>query len=56
MRYNGKGNPAAVLASCLTLGFLPQILLIMFLVWLPVWAYILSGCLLLFVFLWRAFK
>ena len=45
MRYNGRGNPLAVLLACLTLGFLPQILIILFLLWLPVWVYILVGCL-----------
>lgn len=44
MRYHGKGSPSSVLASCLTLGFLPQILFILFLIWLPWWVYVLVGC------------
>ena len=43
MRYNGKGNPLAVLVSCVTLGFLPQILFVLFLLCLPLWVYILVG-------------
>lgn len=43
MRYNGKGNPLAVLISCLTLGYLPQILILLFLLWLPWYIYVTAG-------------
>lgn len=44
MRYNGRGNPLAVLVSCLTLGWLPLILFVLFLVWLPLWVYGVVAC------------
>ena len=56
MRYNGKGNPLAVLVSCVTLGFLPQILFVLFLLCLPLWVYILVGCLGLMWWIFTAFS
>lgn len=45
MRYRGKGNPLAVFVACMTLGWLPAILLIMGIVWIvqaiPIWVWIL---------------
>ena len=55
MRYKGQGNPLAVLLSCLTLGFLPTILLILGVIWIvtiiPVYIWILVAFLGLMLFI-----
>ena len=60
MKYHGKGNPLAVLLSCLTLGFLPQILLILGIIWLvnavPVYIWILMGVVAAIAFISKMFK
>ena len=59
MRYNGKGNPASVLVACLTLGFLPQILLLLGIVWIvtsiPIWLWVVMGVLAFMLFVYMAF-
>ena len=59
MRYNGKGNPLAVLVSCVTLGFLPQILLLLGIIWLvtsiPIWLWVVMGILAFMIFVYVAF-
>ena len=44
MRYNGRGNPLAVLLACLTIGWLPTIALVLFLLWIPLWIYGVVAC------------
>lgn len=60
MRYNGKGNPLAVLISCLTLGWLPAILLILGIIWIvqaiPIWLWILMGVVVATAFISKMFK
>lgn len=55
MRYKGQGNPLAVLVSCLTLGFLPTILLILGIIWvvqaIPIYIWILAAFLGLMLFI-----
>lgn len=59
MRYNGKGNPASVLVACLTLGFLPQILLLLGIVWIitsiPIWLWVVMGVLAFMLFVYMVF-
>lgn len=59
MRYNGKGSPASVLVACLTLGFLPQILLLLGIIWLvtsiPIWLWVVMGVLVFMIFVYVAF-
>lgn len=59
MRYNGKGNPASVLVACLTLGFLPQILLLLGIIWIitsiPIWLWVVMGVLAFMLFVYMAF-
>ena len=56
---NGKGNPASVLVACLTLGFLPQILLLLGIIWLvtsiPIWLWVIMGILAFMIFVYVAF-
>ncbi len=60
MRYKGQGNPLAVLVSCLTLGFLPTILLILGIIWIvqaiPVYIWILLAVVWFMMFIVKAFK
>lgn len=67
MRYHGKGNPLAVLISCLTLGFLPTILLILGVIWIvqaivsfmetiPVYIWTLMGVVAAIAFISKMFK
>lgn len=67
MRYHGKGNPLAVLISCLTLGWLPVILLILGIIWIvqaivsfmetiPLWLWILMGVVAAIAFISKMFK
>ena len=60
MRYNGRGNPLAVLVSCLTLGFLPTILLILGIIWIvqaiPIYIWILMGVVAAIAFISKMFK
>ena len=60
MRYHGKGNPLAVLISCLTLGWLPAILLILGIIWIvqaiPVYIWILMGVVAAIAFISKMFK
>lgn len=60
MRYNGRGNPLAVLLSCLTLGFLPTILLILGIIWvvqaIPIYIWILTGVVAAIAFISKMFK
>lgn len=59
MRYNGRGNPASVLVACLTLGFLPQILLLLGIIWLvtsiPIWLWVVMGILAFMIFVYVVF-
>lgn len=60
MKYHGKGNPLAVLISCLTLGWLPTILLILGIIWIvqsiPLWLWILLGVVVAIAFISKMFK
>lgn len=60
MRYKGQGNPLAVLVACLTLGFLPTILLILGVIWIiditPVWVWIIAGVTLFMMFIVKTFR
>ncbi len=60
MRYNGKGNPLAVLVSCVTLGFLPQILLLLGIIWIvtsiPIWLWVVMGVVAAIAFISKMFK
>lgn len=60
MRYNGRGNPLAILMSCLFLGWLPTILLILGIIWLvnaiPVYIWILMGVVAAISFISKMFK
>ena len=60
MRYNGRGNPLAILMSCLTLGFLPTILLILGIIWIvqaiPIYIWILMGVVAAIAFISKMFK
>ena len=67
MRYKGRGNPLAVLVSCLTLGFLPTILLILGIIWIiniivsfvetiPVWLWIAIAIAGFMMFIVKTFK
>lgn len=60
MRYKGKGNPLAVLVSCLTLGFLPTILLILGIIWIiniiPVWLWLVLAVAGFMMFIVKTFK
>ena len=56
MRYHGKGSPLAVLVSCLTLNFFPQILFVIFLLWLPWWAYVVAGSVILLWWIFTTFS
>ena len=60
MRYKGKGNPLAVLVSCLTLGFLPTILLILGVIWIvqaiPVWLWLVLAVAGFMMFIVKTFK
>ena len=60
MRYKGQGNPLAVLISCLTLGFLPTILLILGIIWIvqaiPVWLWIAIAIAGFMMFIVKTFK
>lgn len=66
MKYHGKGNPASVLGACLTLGFLPQILLLLGIIWaaqeiyyflcsIPIWLWVVMGILAFMIFVYVAF-
>lgn len=59
MKYHGKGNPASVLVACLTLGFLPQILLLLGIIWLvtsiPIWLWVVMGVLAFMIFVYMVF-
>ena len=59
MKYRGKGNPASVLVACLTLGFLPQILLLLGIIWIvtsiPIWLWAVMGILAFMIFVYVAF-
>lgn len=59
MKYHGKGNPASVFVACLTLGFLPQILLLLGIIWLvtsiPIWLWAIMGVLAFMIFVYVAF-
>ena len=60
MRYKGQGNPLAVLVSCLTLGFLPIILLILGVIWIvqaiPVWLWLVLAVAGFMMFIVKTFK
>ncbi len=60
MRYKGQGNPLAVLVSCLTLGFLPTILLILGIIWIvqaiPIYIWILAAFLGLMLFIHKGIQ
>ena len=59
MRYNGRGNPTSVLVACLTLGFVPQILLLLGIIWIvtsiPIWLWVVMGILAFMIFVYVAF-
>lgn len=60
VRYKGQGNPLAVLVSCLTLGFLPTILLILGVIWIvqaiPVWLWLVLAVAGFMMFIVKTFK
>lgn len=60
MRYKGQGNPLAVFVACMTLGWLPTILLVMGIVWIvqaiPVWVWLLGAFLGLMLFIHKGIQ
>ena len=60
MRYKGRGNPLTIFLACMTLGWLPTILLVMGIIWIvqaiPLWLWILMGVVAAIAFISKMFK